>query len=301
MSKSFLITGATGLIGTHLIKELQRRNDSIIVISTNSKSAEHKLPGVNKIVTWDDYLSLTNENIDVIINLAGRNIGDRRWDKEFKKEIYDSRILSTGKIINLISRMSCKPRVLINASGVDYYGKRDDENIYEDSKPGNDFMASLCADWEAEAKKAEAFGVRVVMIRAGFVIAKEAESVRRLVMPFRFFAGGTIGSGKQFMSWIHIDDVVGIYIFSAVHENITGPVNAAAPNPERMKNFCRIIGKVLHRPAVISVPAFAVKLAAGEVAHLILNGRKALPRKISEAGFIFKFDNALAAWIDIIK
>ncbi|HEY3249915.1 MAG TPA: TIGR01777 family oxidoreductase [Ignavibacteria bacterium] len=308
MARNILITGATGLIGTCLVKTILKRGDNVAVLSTNVKSASKYLPEAGKIISWNDYLSLVNENIDIVINLAGKNIGETRWNDKFKKEIYDSRILSTRKIVDLIGKMTKKPGALINASGVDYYGNRPacrtsrgDENIYEDAKPGNDFMARLCVDWEAEAKKAENFGVRVVLIRTGFVLAKNSPAVNMLTLPFKLFIGGTIGSGKQYMSWIHIDDVVKVYLFSADNNNITGPVNAAAPNPERMKNFCRIIAKVLHRPAIIPAPEFAVKLIAGEAAQLVLNGRKALPKKILEAGYKFSFANAPAAWSNILE
>src|SRR4030095_8542370 len=300
MSKTFLVTGATGLIGSSMVKELLKSGNNAILISTNPEKAAKKFP-MAKLVDWDSYLSLVNEKIDVIINLAGRNAGDKRWNEDFKNEIYNSRILSTRKIIELVSLMKQKPEALINASGIDYYGNKGDENIYEDSPPGNDFMAKVCIDWETEAKKAEAFGVRVVLVRTGFVLAKNSEALERLILPFKFFAGGTIGNGNQFISWIHADDIIGIYLFATENSNVKGAVNAAAPHPERMRNFCRILGKVLQRPAFLPAPAFVVKLVAGEVAHLILNGRKAMPQKILEAGYKFKFENAHEALNDAIS
>jgi hypothetical protein len=158
----------------------------------------------------------------------------------------------------------------------------------------------LCVDWETEALKAEKFGVRTVVLRTGFVIAKNSPAFNKLAIPFKLFVGGTIGSGRQYMSWIHIDDVTGIYIYASGNNSIYGPVNATAPKPEIMKNFCKSLAKALHRPAIFPVPYFVVKIAAGEMSQVILNGRKALPEKILKAGYKFKFENVYDAWKDVV-
>lgn len=301
MSKNVLVTGATGLIGKALINALLNRGDNITALSTNTDSAATTLPGVNKFVHWDNIFSLCGDKIDVIINLAGKNMGEKRWNEEFKKEAWDSRIQSTGKVIELISKMPAKPEVLLNASGSDYYGDRGEEVITEGSLPGDDFMAKLCIAWEAEALKAEGYGVRTSVIRTGFVIAKNSFAVKKLTLPYKLFVGGPIGKGSQFMSWIHIDDVVGIYLYAADNINISGAVNATAPNPETMIDFSNHLAHVMHRPSFFHVPSFVVKIAVGEMSQVILNGRKALPKKIINLGYKFKFENASDAWKDVVE
>jgi uncharacterized protein len=300
MGKNVLITGATGLIGKQIVKALLNRGDNITAITTNTNSAAKTLPGVNKFVHWDNIFSLSGDKIDVIINLAGKNMGEKRWNEVFKKEAWDSRILSTRKVVELVSKMPEKPEVLLSASGSDYYGDRGEEDITEESPPGDDFMAKLCIAWEAEALKAEGYGVRTAVLRTGFVIARNSDAVKRLVLPFKLFVGGPIGKGSQFMSWIHIDDVVGIYLYAADNKNVSGPVNATAPNPVTMKNFCKSLAKTIHRPSFFRALPFIVKAVAGEVSQAVLNGRKAYPKKITAAGYKFKFDNVSDAWKDVL-
>lgn len=301
MNKTILITGATGFIGRHLTSALTGRGDQYIALTTNVELAQKKLPGAKKIIGFNHIQSLKDEKIDVIINLAGRNLADKRWNDNFKKELYDSRINSTKKIVELISAMKFKPEVLISASGTDYYGDTGNKDIYEDAPHSNDFMGTLCNDWESAAFKFEALGVRVVVLRTAFVIARDSAAVRKLVMPFRFFVGGPIGDGKQYMSWIHIDDIVGIYLFALDNQNARGAINAAAPFPETMKDFCKIMAKQIHRPSLFSVPGFAVKIIAGEMGQVVLAGRKALPKKIIELGYKFKYERAIDAWKEALE
>lgn len=300
MNKTILITGATGLIGSHLAEAIIKRGDMFIALSTEPESARKKLPGAKKIIRFDEINSLADENIDAVINLAGANLGAKRWNDRTKKEFYDSRINTTRCIAELISNMKNKPEVLVSASGVDYYGERGSESVYEDSPPAGDYLGILTRDWELEALKAEQFGVRVVTLRTGFVIARNSDAVKKMVLPYRFFAGGPIGSGRQYVSWIHIDDITGIYLFSVDNRSVSGAINATAPNPVTMKEFSRDIGKALHRPAFFPVPSFALRLIAGEMAVVILSGRKALPRKIMELGHRFRFPDAAGAWIDVL-
>jgi uncharacterized protein len=296
MSKTVLITGATGLIGRHIAAALIGRGDEYIALTTNVEAAKKKLTNAKKVVGFNDIQTLQDEKIDAIINLAGRNLADKRWNDKFKQEICDSRIKTTKKIVELISNMKQKPEVLISASGADYYGDTGDKDIYEDAPHANDFMGKLCNDWESEALKAEALGVRAVILRTSFVIAKDSNAAKKFAMPFRFFVGGPIGSGKQYMSWIHIDDVVGIYLFALDNPAVMGAVNTTSPKPETMKSFCKIMAKLMHRPSLFPVPGFAVKIIAGEMAQVVLAGRKALPKKIIELGYKFKFERAADAW-----
>lgn len=289
MVKTILITGATGLIGKHLVNAFSKRGDEIIILTQNISNSQKQFPNI-KAVDWNDYLSLSSEKIDAIINLAGTNLGAKRWNDNFKKELCDSRIQSTKKIVELISRMELKPKVLINSSGVDYYGDTGDKDIDEDSPAADNFIAKLVSDWEAEAFNAKKYGVRVVSLRTGFVIAKDSKAFARMIKPYKFFVGGPIGRGNQYLSWIDIDDLTEIYLF-CLDNNIEGAVNGASPNPVRNREFSKMIGKILHRPALFRVPEFALKIITGEVACLILDGRKALPKKLLSNGFKFEYEN----------
>lgn len=298
ISRTILITGATGLIGRHLVKKLSARGDKVIALSTKGAAAEKILPEAYKSVGWDDYLSLSNEKIYGIINLAGMNLAGKRWNWMVKKQMYDSRIVTTAMLVHLIYKMEIKPEVLVSASGVDYYGDTGDKNIYEDSPPGNGYASRLCVDWEKYAMNAEEYGLRVVALRTGVVIAGDAPGIKKMLLPFKLFVGGAPGNGKQYMSWIHIDDITDIYLFALENKNMRGAFNAAAPNPVTMKEFCRILGELIHRPSFMPVPAFALKILFGEVSELILSGRKALPDKLIKLGYKFQFTNvkeALAA------
>lgn len=290
--KRVLVTGATGLIGRRLILALKQRGDKAIVLSTNKQSAKKILPDVQKIVSWDDFLSLASEPIDAIVNLAGVNLALKRWSESFKKEIYDSRIESTRKIVELISLMNHKPGVLLNSSGVDYYPDLGDKEIYEDTPCGNSFISKTVSDWEAEAMKASS---RVVCLRTGLVIAREAKSIKKLSLPFKLFIGGHIGNGKQYMSWIHIEDLLAIILFAMDNSNVTGALNCTAPYPESNKDFCKHLASVLHRPSFFPVPGFVVKIIAGDMSELVLKGRKAIPKKIIRFGYRFKYEKVIDA------
>lgn len=301
MAKTILMTGATGMIGGYLIAALTARGYEVIALSTHPESAQRKLKNVKRIVKMDEYLSLKDEKIDVIINLAGANVGSKRWSDEFKKEIYNSRVDTTQKMVELISHMKNKPEVLINMSGSDYYGDAGDAILDESGPNGNTFLAQVTKAWEAEAFKAEQYGVRVAAIRTGFVIAKGSEAVDKLTLPYKFFVGGPVGSGKQYMSWIHIDDVVGVVLFLIDTNTINGPVNNAAPNPETMKDFSKHVGKAMGRPSIFRVPAFIVKMLTGEMGEVVLTGRRAVPRKLMDAGYKFKFAHAIDAWKSVFR
>jgi len=292
MPSTILITGATGLIGLRLVKFLSQKGSEIIAVSQNVMNAQKILPAVKKIISWNELDTLKNEKIDAVINLAGTNLDAGRWNSKFKKEIYDSRIESSRKIVGLIKDMPYKPEVLINASGVDYYGDTGDRDIDENSPHADSFIGNLVNDWEQEAFKAQQYGARAVCLRTGFVIARESKAFKKMVTPYKLFAGGYPGSGKQFISWIDIDDLVNIYLFCIENKSLSGRMNATSPNPLRMREFSRIMGKILHRPSFFPAPAFVLKLLFGEISTLILSGRKALPGKLSKAGFIFKYPDA---------
>lgn len=289
-----LITGATGLIGRYLTRSFVSRGDEVIIVTRSIGSAKKVYPNSKNIVEWDSLHSLKDENISAVINLAGMNLDEKRWNEKVKKRIYDSRINSTRKLIEFISTMTKKPEVLINASGVDYYGDTGDKDIYEDSPPAEMFASKLVRDWEAEALKAEKYGLRVVLLRTGFVIAPDSKAFKKMVLPFRMFAGGYAGNGRQYLSWIDINDLMRIYNYVIDNKKLTGAVNACSPNPERMRDFARNIGKVLYRPWFFPVPGFLMKILFGEVSDAILSGRRALPKKLLDSGFDFECPDALS-------
>lgn len=301
MNKIYLITGATGVIGKHLAQKLVERGDEVIAETRDINSAKKKLPFVNKFINIDNISSLESEKIDGIINLAGMNLGAKRWNGKVKKEIYNSRIGITSKLVNLIERMAAKPSVLVNASGVDYYGDTGSKDIYEDSPRGEGFLSSVVKDWEDEARKAEKSGVRVVCLRTGLVFASDSENIKKMIMPYKLFVGGSVGTGKQFVSWIHIEDILNMYMFTLDNDKVTGAVNAASPYPVTMKELSKEIGKTLNRPSFFKVPGFIVRVLFGEAARLILNGRRALPDKIKSRGFKFQYERIDEALLEVLK
>ncbi|KXK56314.1 MAG: nucleoside-diphosphate sugar epimerase [Chlorobi bacterium OLB5] len=301
MPKTFLITGATGFIGGYLVKKILERGDSYIALTTNPVSAAKKLKGYNKITDIDDYLQLKDEKIDTVINLAGSNLGAKRWTDSAKKEFYDSRIKTTGKLISLFEEMKVKPEVFISASGVDYYGNTGSREMTEEAPPAQGYLGKMTNDWEKEALKAEQYGIRTVVLRTGLVMAQDSEAIKKLLMPVKMFIGGPLGSGRQYVSWIHIDDLVGIYFFASENKNVKGIYNAAAPHPVTNAEFTKNAARLLGRPAYMMTPAFMIKAVFGEMSAVVLDGRKASANKIIDAGYKFKYGQNTDAWKDVLS
>lgn len=301
MPKTFLITGATGFIGGYLVKKILERGDSYIALTTNPVSAAKKLKGYNKITDIDDYLQLKDEKIDTVINLAGSNLGAKRWTDSAKKEFYDSRIKTTGKLISLFEEMKVKPEVFISASGVDFYGNTGSREMTEEAPPAQGYLGKMTNDWEKEALKAEQYGIRTVVLRTGLVMAQDSEAIKKLLMPVKMFIGGPLGSGRQYVSWIHIDDLVGIYFFASENKNVKGIYNAAAPHPVTNAEFTKNAARLLGRPAYMMTPAFMIKAVFGEMSAVVLDGRKASANKIIDAGYKFKYGQNTDAWKDVLS
>jgi uncharacterized protein (TIGR01777 family) len=301
MKKTVLITGATGMIGGHLINRLQEAGYDYIALTTNAEAAEKKLSGAKKITAMDDFMSLKDEPVYAAINLAGSNLGGKRWTQKNKKEFYDSRIQTTGKLIQLFEAMAIKPRILVSSSGVDYYGDTGSADMFENAPPAKSFLGRLTNDWEQAALKAEVLGIRVVVLRTGFVIAEDSEAVKKLLLPVKLFVGGPLGSGKQYVSWIHIDDLTGMYLFVLGNEKLKGIFNAAAPHPVTNSEFTKHAAKILGRPAFMAVPSFIIKAILGEMSAVVLEGRRAMPNKIVNAGYRFKFEHDVEAWKAALK
>jgi uncharacterized protein (TIGR01777 family) len=242
------------------------------------------------------------EGVDVIINLAGASIGKHRWSTVEKVRIRDSRLLATRSLVGAIRAMVNPPRVFISASAQGYYGSRGDEVLTEESAAGDDFLARVCVDWEREALEARSFVERLVLVRTGLVLDRHEGVLPRMLLPFRFLAGGRIGSGRQYVSWIHRDDWVSLIRWALLHPAVDGPLNATAPNPARNAEFARCLGRILRRPSIAPMPTFAVKLALGEMAEsLVLSSQRVVPAKATALGFAFGFPELDGALLDALK
>ena len=287
-----LLNGCTGFIGKELIKKLKAEDYSLIVLSRNPDKNKPLEDKNIEVLYWDSLnplpISLLEES-NAVINLAGEPIVNKRWSNHQKKLLKESRINTTKNLVKAISMSSKKPAVLINASAVGYYGNIEDEIVTETSKKGIGFLANLCEQWEKEALQAESFGVRVVILRTGIVLEKGGGALSKMLLPFKLFTGGPLGSGKQWFPWIHRDDVINIILYSLQNKDTTGPLNVTAPNPVTMNNFCKTLGHVLSRPSWMPVPALALKLLLGEMSELLLNGQNVIPERALQLGYKFKY------------
>jgi len=289
-----LISGGSGFIGSHLVASLATDGHEVVVL-TRRPETTNPTKGVRSVI-WDA-LTANGDWVEElsgaqgIVNLAGASIGSWPWTRQKMAELVSSRLSATGALVQALERTPAerRPPVLVSASGIDYYGDRGDEPITEDSHAGNSFLARLSEQWEIAAQKAEPLGVRVVRIRTAMVFGREAFAFRLLTLPFRLFVGGPLGNGRQWFTWIHIDDVVGLYRLALEDPRVSGPVNAVAPDVQREREVAKEIGRVLHRPALLPVPAFALKLALGKEAQLLLDGRHAEPAKARGYGYQFRF------------
>lgn len=303
--KKIIITGATGLIGQQLTIKLTDMDYKITIFTRNPDNAQKKLPNVHKVVKWEyDYVDEwlhELESVDAVIHLAGANLSTKRWNKEYKKLLYDSRIISTKKLIEAIKTVERKPKVFITASAIGYYGNRSDEILTEESEAGKDFLANLCNDWEKEAKNVEQFGVRSVQIRTGLALSRNEGALKQMLPAFKYFIGGPLGNGKQWYSWLHIEDIVNVYVKALESEILSGPINAVSPNPVTMKKFAKILGDVLHRPSFFSVPKIILLPVIGQVAEVVTSSQRVVPEKLLNSSFKFKFEKLEDALRDILK
>ena len=289
-----LITGGTGFVGRRIVHELQKAGDKVVILTRDIDHAVKILGNQCNCFEWASPSETMPpleafRGVDGVINLMGEGIADKRWSDEQKQRIYDSRVLGTANLVKAMSELEHKPRVLVSASAMGIYGNRGEEDISESSNIADDFLAHVCHDWEDRASQAENFGMRVVLIRTGVVIGHDGGALKKMLPAFKLGAGGKVGSGDQYMSWIHVDDLVKMYIETLKHGDFSGPYNATAPIPVRNWEFTKILGKVLKRPTMATVPAFILKLLFGEMAKVLLEGSKVLPRKFQEKNFVFKF------------
>lgn len=273
-----VVAGASGLIGTELSRALQARGDEVV-----------RLPRF-RTAPW------SVEGADAVVNLAGANVAGKRWSESYKKQILDSRVETTRALAEAINRALIKPRVLVNASAVGYYGGRGGEPMDESGSAGADFLAGVVQAWEAEARKA---AVRSVQLRTGVVLTPKGGALQQMLPPFKAFVGGPIGSGRQWVPWIHIADEVAAILF-CIDRDLSGPVNLVAPGSVAMKDFATALGRALHRPSLFHVPGAPLKLILGEFAAVLLEGQRAVPKKLVEAGFQFRFPDLDSALRDLL-
>lgn len=290
-----LITGAGGLIGTELQK-LYRDEGHELLIATRS---EPKKP---EQIQWSnedgfkpaDIARL--ENLDAVIHLAGESVSGLRWTEDKKNEIRESRVKTTRNVVDALFEVKERPKVFVSMSGIDFYGDTGDEIRTETDKAGGTFLAEVCKAWEAEARRAEDAGIRTVILRTAMVLSSKGGALATMLTPFKFGLGGVVGSGKQWMSWIALDDIVSVIRFAVENENLRGAVNATSPNPITNEEFTSTLGEVIYRPTFIPLPEFAVNLAMGEMGHtLLLDSRRAIPKRLADAGFEFKYPELKAA------
>jgi uncharacterized protein (TIGR01777 family) len=301
---NILITGATGFVGRRLCEMLHQAGHTVRALSRDSVAAKQRVPLLKEVFPWNPLQELPPlqafEGCDAVINLAGESIAGR-WTAPKKQLIRDSRVLGTKNLVNAFAQLSSRPKVLISASAIGYYGDRGEETLTEDAAPGSDFLAQVCRDWENEALKAESPGMRVVRLRIGLVLGRGGGTLQALLPLFRVGLGGPLGSGRQWWSWIHRDDLCRLIVQILANENVSGPVNATAPQPVRQKEFAQVLGRVLRRPAFLPTPAFALKIALGEFADGILASQRALPRRAQEMGYRFQFEELEGALREILQ
>jgi uncharacterized protein len=287
-----VVTGATGFIGVSLCRALREAGHEVAVLSRRGDEARACLGAGVQVEEWDGRTRGTWESVlgeaGGVVNLAGEPIAAKAWTPAQKEKLRASRLDSTRALVRAMEAASPRPSVLISASGVSYYGPHEDETLTEESPPGSDFMAQLARDWEETARQAEPLGVRVSLLRIGMVLGEGGGALAKLVPPFRMFAGGPLGSGEQWVSWIHRDDVIGMVLWALKSDAVRGPVNATAPQPVPMKEFARTIGKVLGRPAWLPVPALALRALMGEMADVVLTGQRVLPTAAQRLGYSFR-------------
>lgn len=302
------VTGGTGLVGTRLVARLRERGDTPVVLSRRAIPAGGLGEGVETVQgdpgkpgPWQDVAA----ECDAIINLAGEGIVAKRWNAEFKKLLRDSRVDGTANCVAAIARAPRRsdgmPKVLVNASAIGIYGPRGDEPIDESSPPGNDFLSGLCVEWENAATPAADAGVRVVLARIGIVLDKNGGALSKLLVPFKMGLGGPVASGKQYMAWVHRDDVVGMLLLALDNSKAIGPMNVTAPTPATNKAFGKALGKALGRPAFMWTPGFMLNILMGQGSEIVINGQNVLPKNALAWGYQFQFPQLGAALADILK
>lgn len=301
------ITGATGFVGSRLVERLHKEGHQVLVLTRNPSAAQKVFPNSafpnleiigytpTESGSWQQALA----GCDNVVNLAGEPIAEGRWTPERKQEILNSRKLGTQKIVEAIAKANPKPSVLVNASAIGYYGTSETATFDETSPSGDDFLAQVCQAWEAEAQKVKATGTRLVILRLGIVLGMGG-AIAKMITPFKLYAGGPIGTGRQWFSWIHREDIVNLILLALTRSDIEGVLNATAPNPVRMAEFCQTMGQVLNRPSWLPVPNFALEALMGDGAMVVLEGQQVLPNRTLANGFEYQYPTVKQALEEIL-
>lgn len=299
-----VMTGATGFLGRPMCAELVGAGHSVTVLSRNAARAQSTLGPQVKSLAWgkaEEEWKQAVAEAEAVIHLAGESVAGQRWTAEFKETIRQSRVEPTRALVDAMSQAERKPSVLVSASAVGFYGDRGDEVITEESGPGKGFLPEVCQQWEQEAERASEFGVRVCQMRIGIVLGRGSALEKMLyplpipVSPWKLGLGGPLGNGRQYMPWVHQDDVIAMFLWAMTAPEVRGAINTTAPNPVTNAEFSRALGRALHRPAILPVPAFALRLILGEFAGSVLTGQKALPTVAQRLGYRFRFSDIDAA------
>lgn len=284
-----LITGATGFIGKVVVERLVAAGDEVVILTRNIPRAALQLGNRCTYHQWSDPNTLPPleafQGVDGVINLMGESLAGKRWSESQKEVLRSSRILATDNLVKAMEQLPVRPKVLVSGSAIGIYGDRGSEELNENSALGQGFLAQLCQDWEASAQKAVELGMRVVLVRTGLVLGKGGGALEKMLPPFRMGLGGPLGSGQQYMSWIHLDDIVGLFIECLKNPGASGPFNGTTPYPATNKEFTKALGKALRRPVFIPAPAFILKLALGEMSEMLLTGQRVLPMRAKEVRF----------------
>lgn len=283
------IAGGSGFLGSALTNYFLEAGHEVFILTRKKK--ESGRAGLTYVEWLEDGSEPEREleGIDTFINLAGESLNSGRWTEERKERLLMSRLVAAEEAVRIMESLPIKPAVHIAASAVGFYGTSDEKTFTEESPHGNDFLASLVKMWEEVSSKTEAMGIRTVFCRFGIILDKTEGALPRMVLPYKFFGGGTVGTGRQWVSWIHRDDAVGGIVFALENSRLKGPLNFTAPHPEQMKEFGMAIGKALGRPHWLPVPGLALKAFLGEMSTLVLNGQRVMPRNLLEAGYTFQY------------
>jgi uncharacterized protein len=296
-----LITGATGLVGKHLLGRIE----DAVVLSRNPDQARRRL-GKVEAHAWNPERGHPPveaiRGVEAVFNLAGEPVFEGRWTEEKKRRIRDSRVVGTRNLVSALAALEneSRPKVLVSASAVGYYGDRGDEELDERSTVGDGFLAEVCVDWEREAMAAAQLGIRVVCVRIGIVLAPDGGALAAMLTPFRMGLGGRLGSGRQWMPWVHIKDLAGMMLHASRNDAIRGPMNAVAPHPVINVDFTRALANAVHRPALLPVPRIALRLALGEVSDILIASQRVFPRVAEQSGYVFEHPDLAGALDDVM-
>ena len=298
--KKILITGGTGFIGKYLTQMALKEGHFVTIVTRSPAKYSEKQAKNRSFIGWDDDLVSAMNEHDIVINLVGENLFGQRWTDEVKQRIYNSRIDSTKKLVDAMRESENKPELFISASAVGIYGDSGSRILDESEPAGNDFLAKVCNDWENESQKAEDFGVRVANPRIGIVLEENGGVIEKMVLPFKLGVGGPIGSGDQFVPWVHMTDLCNAILYPMNNHSVNGPYNACSPEPETMNTLAKKMGKVLNRPSIFRVPEFVLNIALGEAAQPVVSSLRVQPKVLQTEGFEFVFEDLEEALADIL-